>query len=95
MHSQLDLSTRTPCFLVALLLQSSERLGHLVVELVKLAADVPLALSVGRLEFHLRQLVHDVGGCVSDLVSCQLHHTTKPTFAKVMSLVSTARWAWS
>lgn len=49
------------------LLHTTERLPNLIVQLVKLALDILLALGVGRLELHLRQLEDDIGRRVADL----------------------------
>jgi len=56
-----------------LLLHPPESLLDAVVYLVKLASDIRLALRVGRLELHLRQLVHGVPCGVPDLGSAPIH----------------------
>lgn len=52
---------------LGLLLHSTESLADLIVQLVKLPLDVLLGLSVGRLELHLGELVHDIAAGVADL----------------------------
>ena len=54
------------------LLQSTERLAHLAVYLLKLARNVLFTLRVGRLKLHLRQLEHDVGSGIANLVKVSL-----------------------
>lgn len=56
-----------PEFTRRLLLQSSESLLDLLIQLVEFACDILLALCVGRFELHLRKLKGDISGAVSDL----------------------------
>jgi hypothetical protein len=56
------------------LLHTTESLPNLIVQLVKLALDVLLALGVGRLKLHLRQLEDDIGCRVADLPSHRHQH---------------------
>lgn len=67
-YSSCPIITLSQPHLNTLLLQAPERLLDLLIQLLKLARNILLALRVGRLELHLRQLERAVACCVTDLL---------------------------